>query len=130
MTDAFSRAPMVLPVHIAAVVQLALGGTQGTPPAAAERLAADVLALPLPEHPHNPLTVREVEVLDLVARGLDSTQIAPELHIAYDTSKAHIRNILRKLGARNRAHAVAISYYNGLRPTRAEIVAHYAAGRP
>ena len=51
------------------------------------------------------LTNREVEVLGLVARGLRNKQIAAELFISSKTAANHIRNILEKTGAANRAEA-------------------------
>ena len=54
-----------------------------------------------------PLSEREREVLRLMAEGLTNEQIAARLIIALGTVKAHIHNISGKLGAQNRAHAVA-----------------------
>ncbi len=54
-----------------------------------------------------PLSKREVEVLRLMAEGLTNEQIAAKLIIALGTVKAHVHNISGKLGAQNRAHAVA-----------------------
>ena len=60
------------------------------------------------------LTVRELEVLRLLADGLDQTSIARKLGIAPQTVGKHIERILFKLPARSRAEAVAISYRRGL----------------
>ncbi|MER7504471.1 LuxR C-terminal-related transcriptional regulator [Nonomuraea pusilla] len=49
------------------------------------------------------LTVREVEVLRLVARGLPNGEIAAALFIAETTVKTHVNNVFAKIGARNRA---------------------------
>lgn len=54
-----------------------------------------------------PLSEREREVLGLMAEGLTNEQIAGRLIIALGTVKAHVHNIAGKLGAQNRAHAVA-----------------------
>jgi DNA-binding CsgD family transcriptional regulator len=54
------------------------------------------------------LTPREREVADLLATGLSNHDIAQRLVIEPATTRSHMRNILRKLGARNRAQAVAI----------------------
>ena len=56
------------------------------------------------------LTKRECEVMDLVKEGYSSKEIAELLHITYNTVKQHIVNIYTKLGARNKAHAVALHY--------------------
>jgi len=58
---------------------------------------------PLPE----PLSVREQEVLDLLARGASNQEIAEALVITLDTVKRHVSNILSKLGVSNRTQAVA-----------------------
>lgn len=49
------------------------------------------------------LTERELEVADLVVRGLTNKQIATELHISMLTAETHVRNILRKTGASSRS---------------------------
>ena len=70
---------------------------------------ADACA-PAPAGPYAPteaLSAREVEVLQLMAEGLTNEQIAQRLIIALGTVKAHIHNIAGKLGAQNRADAVA-----------------------
>ena len=61
-----------------------------------------------------PLSERELEVLRLMAEGLTNEQIAARLIIALGTVKAHIHNISGKLGAQNRAHAVARAKELGL----------------
>jgi LuxR family maltose regulon positive regulatory protein len=61
-----------------------------------------------------PLSARELEVLRLMAEGLTNEQIAARLIIALGTVKAHIHNISGKLGAQNRAHAVARARELGL----------------
>jgi LuxR family transcriptional regulator, maltose regulon positive regulatory protein len=58
---------------------------------------------PLPE----PLSERELEVLRLLATGASNQQIADQLVVAVSTVKRHVHNILGKLNARSRAHAVA-----------------------
>lgn len=54
------------------------------------------------------LTEREAEVLQLVARGLTNAQIAERLFIGEETTKTHMRKLLRKLGAANRSEAGAM----------------------
>jgi LuxR family maltose regulon positive regulatory protein len=61
-----------------------------------------------------PLSQRELEVLQLVAEGLSNRQIAAELIIALGTVKSHIHNILGKLDAQNRAQAVSRAKELGL----------------
>jgi DNA-binding NarL/FixJ family response regulator len=55
------------------------------------------------------LTPRETEVLELITEGLRNRDIANRLFITEVTVKVHVRNILRKLGARSRTHAVALA---------------------
>jgi DNA-binding NarL/FixJ family response regulator len=60
------------------------------------------------------LSEREVEVLQLVARGKSNREIAAELFISMNTVANHIRNILGKTGAANRAEAAAYAVRHGL----------------
>jgi PAS domain S-box-containing protein len=54
-----------------------------------------------------PLSARELEIVRLIARGESGPEIADELHIAHDTVRTHVRNAMKKVGARSRAHLVA-----------------------
>jgi DNA-binding NarL/FixJ family response regulator len=60
------------------------------------------------------LTPREVEVLELVAQGLANKEIAARLGTAGGTTKMHVQNILAKLGATDRTHAVTIGLQRGI----------------
>jgi DNA-binding CsgD family transcriptional regulator len=68
---------------------------------------------PRPPQPGS-LTVREREVLTLIAAGADFNRIAAELTISTATVKSHVRNALAKLGARNRPHAIALAMKLGV----------------
>ncbi|HXD65830.1 MAG TPA: LuxR C-terminal-related transcriptional regulator [Solirubrobacteraceae bacterium] len=59
------------------------------------------------------LTDREREVLNLVAMGMGSTWIASVLGVSSSTVETHVRHCLRKLHARNRAHAIALGVRRG-----------------
>jgi DNA-binding CsgD family transcriptional regulator len=59
------------------------------------------------------LTRREREVLAMVAMGRSSALIAADLGIAISTVESHVRHCLDKLGARNRAHAIALGLRDG-----------------
>jgi DNA-binding NarL/FixJ family response regulator len=60
------------------------------------------------------LTIREREVLTLIAHGLSNTQIAEKLVMSVPTAKTHVSRILAKLGARDRAQLVVMAYQSGL----------------
>ena len=69
------------------------------------------LALDAP--PENPLTMRESEVLALVARGLRNREIAIQLDLSEQTVKNHLTGILHRLGAPNRTRAVMYAVRQG-----------------
>ncbi|GIK37557.1 MAG: hypothetical protein BroJett011_13900 [Chloroflexota bacterium] len=93
----------------------------------ADRVAEEGLALlaqevPLPTEPTrtpnvsaspNPLSEREREVLRLVAEGLSNQQIGDRLFITERTARFHVTSIFNKLGADNRAQAVALATQRG-----------------
>jgi DNA-binding NarL/FixJ family response regulator len=60
------------------------------------------------------LTPREVEVLKCVAEGMGNRDIADRLGTASGTIKMHVQNILSKLGASDRTHAVSIAFRRGI----------------
>ena len=61
----------------------------------------------LPRYHHNPgLTEEEKRVLELLARGRTSKEMAAELAISPDTVRGHVQNILAKLGVHSRLEAV------------------------
>jgi DNA-binding NarL/FixJ family response regulator len=65
-----------------------------------------------PFTPEIPLTRRESDVLDELLQGQSNRQIGRNLFISEDTVKSHVKAILRKLGARDRAHAVSLVLSN------------------
>jgi len=61
-----------------------------------------------------PLSERELDVLGLLAQGMTNKDVAAALFISRATVKSHIENILRKLGASDRAAAVAEGFRRGM----------------
>ncbi|WP_285548831.1 response regulator transcription factor [Streptomyces lavendulae] len=104
-----------LPVRqIAEAVRVVASGEAILFPAALRRMVA---ARPLGSAealPNAALTGREEEVLRLMATGLSNPEIAESLTVSLETVKTHVGNVLTKLGAQNRTHAVVIAYESGL----------------
>jgi DNA-binding NarL/FixJ family response regulator len=75
------------------------------------KVAASLVAKSLTR---TPLTMRESEILRLIASGMSNKLIASQLNIALGTVKAHARAILDKLGARSRTQAIVIAAQQGL----------------
>lgn len=71
-------------------------------------------AAPPPESLHQTLTLREIEVLTLLARGLSNAEIAEALVISETTAKTHVGHILAKLNLRDRAQAIVLAYESRL----------------
>jgi DNA-binding NarL/FixJ family response regulator len=91
-------------------------------PFAADELLARVRRLarrtvPVPPSIASKLTKREMEVLRLLAEGLEQPEIASQLFITKKTVGTHIENIMRKLGVRSRSQAVALAYREDLLKT-------------
>ena len=73
------------------------------------------IAAELAEHAgDDPLSAREIHVLRLIADGNSNKLIANQLSISEATAKTHVANILSKLGANDRAHAVKIAMKRGI----------------
>lgn len=73
------------------------------------------LAAELADHAaDDDLTPREIDVLRLIASGNANKVIAAELSITEETVKSHVTNILSKLGANDRTHAVTIGLKRGI----------------
>ena len=92
--------------EVVKAIRTVQAGKRLMPPEVAERLSE--------YFPQVALTPREVEVLSLVARGMANKEIAHKLGTANGTIKMHVQNILEKLGASDRTHAVTIAIERGI----------------
>jgi DNA-binding NarL/FixJ family response regulator len=79
-----------------------------------KRIPPDVAAQLAQHATDDELTEREIDVLRLVAAGNANKQIADQLSIGEATVKSHVSNILSKLGANDRSHAVTIGLTRGI----------------
>jgi DNA-binding NarL/FixJ family response regulator len=87
-------------------IRLVHTGQKRIPPEIASELA---------EHAtDDALSAREIEVLRLISGGNANKEIAAQLAITEETVKGHIKNILAKLGANDRTHAVTIGLKRGI----------------
>ena len=87
-------------------IRAVCAGQKRIPPEIAAELAQHVV--------DDELTPREIDVLRLIAAGNANKQIADQLSIGEATVKSHVTNILSKLGANDRAHAVTIGLKRGI----------------
>ncbi len=82
---------------------------------AGERRIPPAIAAKLAEHMANPqLTPRQVDTLRLIVDGLSNQEIANRLNITEGTVKAHVKAILAKFGARDRAQAASVALKRGI----------------
>jgi len=79
-----------------------------------KRMSPDVASQVAEYAADSSLTIREIDVLRLVAQGNANKMVADHLAISEDTVKAHLRSILSKLGANDRTHAVTIAVKRGI----------------
>jgi DNA-binding NarL/FixJ family response regulator len=79
-----------------------------------KRIPSDVAAQVADHIADDSLTFREIEVLKLIAAGNANKLIADQLSITEETVKGHVKNILSKLSANDRTHAVTIGLKRGI----------------
>jgi len=116
------------PEELLSAIRIAAGGEALLSPTATKGLIARFLAQGGADDDHDParsarlgaLTVREREVLVLVAGGHSNDEIAERLEVSPLTVKTHVNRAMAKLGARDRAQLVVIAYESGLVRPRAE----------
>jgi len=97
-----ARVDPLLDDHLQRLISLA-----GEEPAPDEAEAPATPSAPLPLD--EPLTRKEIRVLQLLAEGYSNSAMAEKLFVSDSTVRTHLRNINLKLGARSRTQAVAIA---------------------
>jgi DNA-binding NarL/FixJ family response regulator len=79
-----------------------------------KRIPAEIAAQLADHAADDSLTTREIDVLRLIATGLANKIVADKLDITEETVKGHVKNILSKLDANDRTHAVTIAIKRGI----------------
>lgn len=79
-----------------------------------KRLPPDIAAEIAEHATDDALTPREIDVLRLIAGGNANKEVAAQLSVTEETVKGHVKNILAKLGANDRTHAVTIGLKRGI----------------
>jgi DNA-binding NarL/FixJ family response regulator len=105
------------PARLAAAIRAVDAGDALLSPSVTRRLVerfASAPAGPDLDGPLGELTDRELEVLELVARGLSNTEIGERLVVSMPTVKTHVGRVLMKLGLRDRVQAVVFAYESGM----------------
>ena len=87
-------------------IRLVHAGAKRVDPQIAEQIAFRT--------PDDMLSEREIKVLSLIAAGKSNRELAEQLGISEETAKTHVRNILAKLGANDRTHAVTLAIQRGI----------------
>jgi DNA-binding NarL/FixJ family response regulator len=108
----------VTPEHLVAAIRLVRSGDALLAPAITRRLverfaSRDSQAGAL-HRDLSALTPRELEVLQLLAKGLSNAELAAKFRLSEATVKTHVARILSKLRLRDRAQAVVVAYETGL----------------
>ena len=93
-------------VDLLETIRAVHAGQKRVPPEVAAELAMHTA--------EDQLTARELEVLKLIAKGNANKEIAAQLSVREDTVKSHVGNILEKLAANDRTHAVTIALKRGI----------------
>jgi len=105
--------------EIQRAIEAVVAGRAAIDPAVQHHLVAVISSGPAPELSPRPslpdgLTVREAEVLSLIAQGLSNAEIAAQLVVTEATVKTHINHVFMKARVRDRAQAVTYAYRHGL----------------
>jgi DNA-binding NarL/FixJ family response regulator len=104
--------------ELVSAIRVLAGGDALLAPAVTRRVIEAFGTLPAPNEALGErlgdLSPREVEVLQLLARGCSNAEIARELVVSDATAKTHVSNVLTKLRLRDRVQAVIFAYESGL----------------
>jgi DNA-binding NarL/FixJ family response regulator len=92
----------------------AMAGKAVIHPSLTQAFIEEVQLVDRPSTPEAPLSPREVEILQKIAYGSTTKEVADQLGISFHTVKTHLERIFEKLGANDRAQAVAIAIRQGL----------------
>ena len=107
-----------LPDDLLAAIRVVAAGDALIAPRITRRLIEEFARRPEPgdaaRKPIEMLTDREVEVLELVAKGKSNAEIAEDLYMSHATAKTHVSRLLTKLQVRDRAQLVVIAYETGV----------------
>jgi NarL family two-component system response regulator LiaR len=102
------------PEELVAAIHQVYRGEPSLPPNIARKLLREIRQSPTQQTAPDPLTERELEVLSLVAKGLDNAAIANALTVTEVTVRTHISHILDKLHLANRVQATLYALRTGL----------------
>ena len=107
------------PAQLVAAVRSAMEGGAVISPGTTRRLVDRIVATrpPAPTMDSSvldALTSRELEVLQMIARGLSNREMAARLFISEPTAKTHVSRVLGKLGLASRVQAAVLAYETGL----------------
>jgi len=105
------------PQHAVALAGVGASGSAPGPWGGASPLAGaapTTVRSTVPETPQVTLSMREMQVLTGMSQGKSNAQIGRELYLSEDTIKTHARRLFRKLGAKDRAEAVATGFRRGM----------------
>jgi DNA-binding NarL/FixJ family response regulator len=112
------------PSELITAIRVVAAGDALLAPSVTRRLVAEFVRRPPPPGAAvagrnatlDAITVREREVLALIATGMSNAEIAERLAISPATAKTHVGHLLTKLSARDRVHLVILAYQAGIVP--------------
>ncbi|HEX6951962.1 MAG TPA: response regulator transcription factor [Gaiellaceae bacterium] len=118
------------PEQLIAAIHTVAAGDALLSPAVTRRVIHQFTHIPRATPPRelDELTVRERDILGLIAEGLSNAEIGQRLYISETTVKTHVTHILQKLNLRDRVQAVVLAYQSGLVAQDAAADASSSAG--